>query len=113
MGLMPSCPEDVDNAVRAYIECQWAEGGLLYVCRHTCAALIYVMPGLRDKMHGSWKLCNTWEKLLPARRAAPITARICIGLAGAAIAVGQPRVALLLLLGFEGVLRSVELFCSS
>ena len=68
------------------------------------------MPGLRDKMRGSWKLCNTWEKLLPARRAAPITARICIGLAGAAIAVGQPRVAVLLLLGFEGVLRSVELF---
>ena len=68
------------------------------------------MPGLRDKMRGSWKLFNTWEKLLPARRAAPITARICIGLAGAAIAVGQPRVAVLLLLGFEGVLRSVELF---
>ena len=46
MGLAPSCPEDVDGAVRAYIECQWAERGAA-VCMQAylrCANLCHAGP---------------------------------------------------------------------
>ena len=110
MGLSPHDRESLDAAVCEYIEACWSEGGALYAARHTVAGLLWVAPFVRPHLHEAWRLLGIWEKLVPPRRAAPISATMLCGVAGAALSIGLLPVAALLLAGFEGVLRSAEIF---
>ena len=76
----------------------------------TLAGVLYLMPRARNYMAERWKLVGIWERLVPARRSAPISSLMVLALAECAIRVGLISMAALLLVGFDGVLRSSELF---
>ena len=79
----PAGRDDLDRAVSQYIEACWAEGGALYAARHTVAGLLWAAPFVRPYLHDSWKLLAVWEKLVPPRRAAPISTLMVCAMAGA------------------------------
>ena len=82
----------------------------MYAVRHTVAGVLYLMPRARNYMAECWKLVGIWERLVPARRSAPISSLMVLAMAGGAIRIGLASMAALLLIGFDGVLRSSELF---
>ena len=67
------------------------------------------MPWAKGRIGQSWKLFRLWRKLEIPCRAPPLTAELVFSFAAMAIHRGDLTFAGLLLLGFEGLLRTGEL----
>jgi hypothetical protein len=96
--------------MRGYIEQCWHEGEPLGRATYALCGLEWTHPPLKGTLKGSWQLIRTWEKEEPPARATPFTAEIVVALASLAIASSAADLAALLLIGFDGLLRTGELF---
>jgi hypothetical protein len=99
-----------DTFMRTYIEQCWSEGEPLGRATYALCGLEWAHPPLKGCLKGSWQLIRTWEKEEPPARATPFTAEIVIGLASLAIAGAASDLAALLLVGFDALSRTGELF---
>ena len=62
------------------------------------------------KLKHSWKLAKVWQRLEPPLRVLPISPLLVLGFAGAAVAMGFSEEAAGLLVAFDAMLRSGELY---
>ena len=101
--------DDLDETVCSWVEHYWETGRLLYQVSCALCGLQFFMPGAKGRISQSWKLFRLWRKLEIPCRAPPITAELTFSFAALAIHRGDLMFAGLLLLGFEGLLRTGEL----
>lgn len=101
--------DDLDETVCSWVEHYWETGRLLYQVSCALCGLQFFMPWAKGRISQSWKLFRLWRKLEIPCRAPPITAELTFSFAALAIHRGDLMFAGLLLLGFEGLLRTGEL----
>ena len=101
---------DVDDAVAEYVESLWAEGGLCSRARFLVACIQHSVPSARRHLDLSWALIRTWQRMEPPVRAVPLSCSLALAFAALARIKRAPDIAVLLLVGFEAMLRTGELF---
>lgn len=75
----------------------------------TLNAVVQRYGWLRTVLAGPWKIIRTWESLEPSKHHPPVPKQVLFALAATALAWEWHRIAVLLLLGFLGLLRPSEL----
>ena len=100
----------LDEMVSAWVEHAYAEGEQKSLVSNALAGLQYFLPQLVGKLKQSWKLAKVWQRLEPPLRVLPLSPLIVRGFAGAAAHMGFIDEAAALLIGFDCVLRSGELY---
>ena len=73
-----------------------------------CGLALYV-PSMRGAFHGAWRLHQTWRRTEPARQVPPITLLGAQAAAGVLTQQGFWRLGSLVILAFDGILRTAEL----
>eukprot|EP00971_Amphidinium_carterae_P326051 6456667-Amphidinium_carterae.2 len=73
------------------------------------AALQMARPALQGRLHPAWKAAREWGKSLPVSVRCPMPLAVALALAVTAWTLEWRRSALCLLLGFEGLLRPMEM----
>ena len=99
----------LDYAVSEWIENMWFQGEPQYTISDAFCGFHYFEPWSKGKIPASWRLFGIWRKLEVPTRAAPLTAELVRSLAMYAIEHHDLAFALLILLGFYGLLRTGEL----
>ena len=105
---LPSHPEEVDRVASSYIEELWEEGDSRYLAQDTLSALQHFEPQLKRRLLQSWRLIKAWQKFEVPTRAPPLTSTTLAVLAGW-MHSHMPELALALMLGFHGLLRTGDL----
>ena len=105
---LPPTTVEFDEILSSYVEHLWQEGESRSLGSNTVAGLQYVRPTLRKNLICTWRLLGAWAKRELPARAPPLTPFLVECLAGQALALGEPMVALACLLAFYGLLRTGE-----
>jgi len=108
--LLPKNLLAVDQCVALFIEACWEEGEAHALCSDALAGLQYHVPVVRRYLHKSWKLLRAWQRAEPPHRAVPFSPPLLLGFAGACAAIGEVEAAAFLLVGFDTMARTGELF---
>ena len=87
----------------------WNEGDSHGYAQHLLSGFCRFMPSLRYELHISRQYVKNWERTLTRRRALPLTHSLAMGLAGVALAYQREDLCALLLSGFLGLLRTMEM----
>eukprot|EP00971_Amphidinium_carterae_P334198 6469337-Amphidinium_carterae.1 len=101
--------EVLDERVSTFLEELWSQGGPSSTAATTLAALHYFKPQWAPYLRKSWKLYRAWLRTEPPARATPISPTVVLGLAGHAMVSDELDMAVLILVGFDCMLRSGEL----
>ncbi len=110
VGLRPQTLAELDEAVSEFLEEVWAEGGLSSTARFLVAGVQHFVPNARRHLEMSWTLVRAWSRLEPPVRAVPLSCTLVLAMAAWACERAWDDVATLLLVGFEAMLRTGELF---
>eukprot|EP00438_Fugacium_kawagutii_P018349 Skav224070 [mRNA] locus=scaffold432:52613:53713:+ [translate_table: standard] len=106
---LPRQAMQLDMVVSDYLEHLWASGVDRSQASNTLAALQDSQPHLKGKLAQSWRLLKTWVTHEVPNRAPPMPKEVLFSMVGYALFKQQPDMALTLLLGFHGLLRTGEL----
>ena len=98
----------MDGILCEYLEHLWSTGEGRGLASDTLASLQDASPGLRGSIPGAWRLLKTWHVHEIPNRAPPFPERIVQSLAGYFLFHGEPSMALSILVGFYGMLRTGE-----
>ena len=101
--------EALGASLAQFVSTSYDEGGSHGNVQTLLTAMRRFLPGVRPHLHLAQQWANNWRRDLSRRRALPLPLHVCLGMAGAAAARGHPRFAVILLVGFFGLLRSEEL----
>ena len=101
---------DLDEGVAAFIECLWHEGEPRYWGEDVISGLTKFVPGLKGCFNLSWSLITAWQKNELPQRCVPLDVRTFKAYCGVALHLGEPEFALLLALGYHGLLRTAEMY---
>ena len=101
--------DDLDERIAKWVQQQWSRGATLYSVNAALCGLQHFLPSTRKRLHHSWRLFRTWRKVEVPTRTPPIPELFLYSLANYAISLGDILFAGLLVLGFEGLLRTGEL----
>eukprot|EP00438_Fugacium_kawagutii_P017133 Skav204407 [mRNA] locus=scaffold4169:259801:260283:+ [translate_table: standard] len=99
----------VDLVVSDFLEHLWAQGLGRSEASNTLAALQDAQPHLRGRLSQSWRLLKTWTTNEVPNRAPPLPLEVLRAMTGYALFKKWPHIALTLLLGYHGLLRTGEL----
>ena len=102
--------DNLDDCVAAYVEHLYHEGDSYSMASDTLAAVQYYYQRSIGKLKFSWKLCGIWKRGEPPKRVLPLLPLNVLALAGLAIDLQRLDLAALILIGFDGMLRTGELF---
>ena len=108
-SLGPKSGDDIDRATSQFVEYQWAEGEPSYICNNALAALQFFLP-LRGKLSYSWELLKTWHRKEPPVRVMPMHPLLLLGMAAVIYDQDFLSVAAMMLVGFDCMLRSGEIY---
>lgn len=106
---LPKQKSALDGLLCDYLEHLWASGEGRALASDTLASLQDVSPRLRGSIPGAWRLLKAWSTNEIPNRAPPLPERVLHSLVGYYIFHRQHAMALSLLLGFYGMLRTGEL----
>ena len=106
---IPRQKAKLDPLVCDYLEFLWSSGEGRALASDSLAALQDADPKIRGHIPGAWRLLRTWHINEIPNRAPPFPEKVLKSLAGYFIFHAQPAMALTLLLGFYGLLRTGEL----
>ena len=109
MGVCPSIPE-FDEHLTEYVEMLYAEGDAYDNATSTLAAIQFHFPEPIGHLRHSWKMCQVWKRIEPPARVKPFTPLMVLGIAGALYSLDMTGLAALVAIGFDGFLRTGELF---
>ena len=101
--------DDFDMQVSAWAECLWSEGDPKSVFGNGLCGLQHLVPGLRGRLHGSWRLHATWGRCEPAAQVPPLTRTMVQGIAGFFCRKGWKDIAIMILTAFHCILRTAEM----
>ena len=101
---------ELDSAVGIWLEYAYSEGEHKSLASDALAGLQHFVPQSVGLLKHSWKLAKVWQRLEPPVRVLPISPLLVLGFAGAALALGYMSEAALLLVGFDTMLRSGEMY---
>ena len=110
MQLAISSWDALDEMVAAWVEHAYAEGEQKSLVSNGLAGLQFFLPRTVGRLKLSWKLAKIWQRLEPPLRVLPLSPLLVRGFAGAAVYMGFVAEAAALLIGFDCMLRSGELY---
>eukprot|EP00438_Fugacium_kawagutii_P031108 Skav214914 [mRNA] locus=scaffold2073:21626:30504:- [translate_table: standard] len=109
LPLLEQSVADEDEVVALWIEDQYSEGeGISYV-GDALSGLHHYCPQLRGKLSKSWRLFKLWRRIEKPAQAPPFPQSFAEALIGRAIELFDLDLAVVLALGFFGMLRTGEL----
>ena len=106
---LPTLRAHMDGIVCEYLEHLWATGEGRALASDTLAALQDASPKLRGCLPGAWRLLKAWHVNEIPNRAPPFPEKVLQSLVGYFVFHHKPAMAVSLLLGFYGMLRTGEL----
>ena len=101
----PNSLLDLDFLVAEYVNHEYQDDGSFSRAQTLASALRRLYPPCRRSLHLAGQYLANWGKELVRKRALPLPQDVCLGMAGAALAQGDPGFATILLVGFVGLLR--------
>ena len=102
--------DQLDEIVSEWVEHIYHDGQHKTLASDGLAGIQFFIPQALGKLKHSWKLVKVWQKLEPPRRVLPLSPLMIKAMAGAAMAIGFASEASALLVGFDAMLRSGELY---
>ena len=105
---LPANVSEVDRLLEEYLEYLWSQGGPKGWAGDALSGLTHFIPRLRGELRGAWRLYRAWGQLEIPARAAPISMDVAFALTGIAVVQDDMGFAVLILLGFFGILRTGE-----
>eukprot|EP00435_Cladocopium_sp_Y103_P061539 s868_g23.t1 len=100
----------LDEVVSEWLEHLFHDGYHKSLASDGLAGIQHFLPQSLGRLRHSWKLAKVWQKLEPPRRVLPLSPLMVRAMAGAAWSLGFISEAAALLLGFDAMLRSGELY---
>ena len=107
--VLPKEGSRLDAVVSDYVEHLWATGEGRALAADTLAGIQDTQPQMKGRLQGSWRLLKTWNVNEIPCRAPPMPLDVLEALIGYFTFKNLPLVALSLLLGFHGLLRTGEI----
>ena len=107
-GLCISSETHLDFVVQDYIEELWNCNAGLDCAQNTVAGILHFMRH-SVRLHGAWRLLNTWKRAEPPARAPPIPEVVLHAAAMQALLDGDASMAVSLLIFFHAFIRTGEL----
>eukprot|EP00438_Fugacium_kawagutii_P011728 Skav222902 [mRNA] locus=scaffold1489:76567:81134:+ [translate_table: standard] len=98
-----------DEIISAWIEEQYLEGEAITTISDTLSGLHHFAPYLRNTLSKSWRLFRLWRRIEKPRQAPPLPPSFARGMVNRAIEVESLDLAVIISLGFWGMLRTGEL----
>ena len=99
-----------DDAACAWLEFLYADGQRKGLASDGLAGIQHFLPRCIGRLRQSWKLLKVWQKVEPPMRVLPLSPLVLLGMAGLAARLRLQDVAAGLLICFDGMLRSGELY---
>lgn len=99
----------IDNIISQWIEDEYSAGTGVASIADTLSGLHHFAPFWKGKLNRSWRLFRLWKRLEKPKQAPPFPTTFAQALVGRAIEVEDLSFALVLALGFWGMLRTGEL----
>ncbi len=99
----------LDDSLQELIESLWLDGEPLSFAEQCIASTQHYISGARGHLKGCWLLLSTWKRLEPPVRTPPWPRRLAVAVAGGLLELGFKSYALAILLGYDCVLRTIEL----
>lgn len=109
LPLLQKNPGSVDATVSNWIEEQYAAGAGVTSIADTLSGLHHFAPFWKGQLNRSWKLYRLWRKLERPAQAPPFPKEFAEALVARAVEMEDLTFALVLSLGFWGMLRTGEL----
>ena len=98
-----------DELVSEYICTLWEDGEGRSLAANLVSGLQHFCPQVKHNVPMSWRLLGAWQRNELPCRAPPLTLELVYALAGQALRKGRGDIALLLVVGFDLLLRTGEL----
>ena len=102
--------DHLDDIASRWIEHLYADGQPKGLASDGLAGLQYFLPSSAGKLKHAWKLTKVWQRIEPPLRVIPLSPALVLGFAGLAAEFQLSSVAAGLLLCFDAMLRSGELY---
>lgn len=102
--------DDLDDVVSEWLEFLFHDGAHKTLASDGLAGLQFFLPQAIGRLKHSWKLAKVWQRLEPPQRVLPMSPLVLLGFAGACLHMQLQPEAAALLVGFDAMLRSGELY---
>lgn len=102
--------EDLDELASKWVEHIYHDGCHKTLASDGLAGLQFYLPAALGRLKHSWKLAKVWQMLEPPRRVLPLSPTMVKAMAGAALGLGFVPEACGMLVAFDTMLRSGELY---
>ena len=109
IGKLQGAKGHPDETISKWIEKRFSRGEGVTTISDTLSGLHHFSPWLRGQLSRSWRLFKLWRKIEKPKQAPPLPKQFAESLVARAIEVEDTRLALVLALGFWGMLRTGEL----
>ncbi|CAE7825917.1 unnamed protein product [Symbiodinium sp. CCMP2592] len=110
VGLQAERISQLCEAAASWVEFLYADGERKGLASDGLAGLQYFLPQCQSRLKLAWKYVKVWQRLEPPERVLPLSPLLVLGMAGLAAALHQPEIVAGLLVCFDGILRSGELY---
>lgn len=107
--VLPKQASDLDKITADYLEHLWAKGLGRSSASNILAALQDSQPQVKGKLAQSWRLLKAWVSNEIPNRAPPFPKEVVFAMVGYATFKNMPHIALTLLVGYYGLLRTGEI----
>ncbi len=99
-----------DSVVSQWAEALWQEGDMKCLLNRGLCGLAHLVPALRGRLPGSWRLYNAWSRTEERRQAPPIELLLAQAFAGYFVSAGESGAALCILAAHDCILRNAEFY---
>lgn len=107
--LLPKQARELDALLSDYLEHLWAKGLGRAAASNVLAAVQDQQPYVKGKLPQSWRLLKTWVTHEIPNRAPPLPRDVLFAMVGYSLFKGWSHMAITLLLGYYGPLRTGEI----
>ena len=101
--------KDIDAEVGQWVEERFAAGASITSISDTLCGLQHYCRGLKGQLTTGWRLFKIWRRVERPKQAPPLPYPVFLGLLGCALQFEDLELAVLLSLGFWGMLRTGEM----
>jgi len=105
-----SCEVALDQGVCSFIESLWEHGEPRYWGEDVISAFVKRVPQLKGYFPGAWQLITAWQRHELPQRCTPLSTQLLKAMAGVAIFWGDIPMCLCLVVAFQGILRTEEMY---
>ena len=106
---LETSPLGLEDAVCKWIEDNYWKGQCITYISDTLSGLQHFLPWCKGNLTKAWKLFRIWRKIERPKQAPPLPISFVLGLLGRCIEENKLELAVLIAVGFWGLLRTGEL----